>query len=407
MTMTPTDFEAITGLRVGEEPAPFDSGIHNDRAALKWFLGKVPKIEEGVVRYKQFTEYLKKEVTTEREAEQMARAYLLYLFGASLYPGRRSKVHLSYLPALRDLKTASHFDWGRAALSATYDFLGDSSRTEQSTAGYWRVWEWYLGDKVTRQSLGDTEFQVSGPLPPRALHTGEYTSAEVEQFTRLDTKLTHYLRPEIDYAAYQRDRLAGLLGVRAFRDVLSQACGAAEERRAAEERQRGGEGRVRRSLSGPVPNEWVNEAIHHMLAMENVIRRAASGMPLELHYPAPNPPPAQRAVTQRPHTRSSLPVEASQEAARKAIVRAEERYQIMMCERPSQKERDPKRARVTKPEVVEVKEEEEEEEEGEEEVEQRPSTSSGSDDSTDDPPYKKDPQEQEDDDDSEDWLGAR
>ncbi|KAI8572109.1 hypothetical protein RHMOL_Rhmol01G0172900 [Rhododendron molle] len=70
----------------------------------------------------------------------MAMAYLMYLFGASLYLSRHSKVHLSYLPALWDLRTASHFDWGGAALGASYGFLGDSSRTEQGAAGYWRVW---------------------------------------------------------------------------------------------------------------------------------------------------------------------------------------------------------------------------------------------------------------------------
>ncbi|KAI8529894.1 hypothetical protein RHMOL_Rhmol11G0010200 [Rhododendron molle] len=110
MTVTPVDFATITGLKVGGEPIPFDSGIHNDRAALKWFLRKVPKIEKGMVRYDQFTRYLQKEVTTKREAEQLARAYLLYLFGASLYPSRHSKVHLSYLPTLRNLRTASRFD---------------------------------------------------------------------------------------------------------------------------------------------------------------------------------------------------------------------------------------------------------------------------------------------------------
>jgi hypothetical protein len=39
MTVTPSDFAAITGLRVGGEPIPFDSGIHGDSAALAWFLG--------------------------------------------------------------------------------------------------------------------------------------------------------------------------------------------------------------------------------------------------------------------------------------------------------------------------------------------------------------------------------
>ncbi|KAI8547539.1 hypothetical protein RHMOL_Rhmol07G0204000 [Rhododendron molle] len=34
--------------------------------------------------------------------------------------------------------------------------------------------------------------------------------------------------------------------------------------------------------------------------MENVIRRAASGMPLELRYLVPPPPQAQRASAQKP-----------------------------------------------------------------------------------------------------------
>ncbi|XP_058215372.1 uncharacterized protein LOC131326562 [Rhododendron vialii] len=141
MIVTPTDFATITDLRVGGEPIPFDSGIHNDPIALEWFLGGVPKIEEGMVMYEQFSGYLKKKVMTEQEAKQMARVYLLYLFGASLYPSRRSKVHLSYIPVLRDLQTTSRFDLGGAALGAAYGFLGDSSRTEQGAAGYWRIWE--------------------------------------------------------------------------------------------------------------------------------------------------------------------------------------------------------------------------------------------------------------------------
>ncbi|KAI8568400.1 hypothetical protein RHMOL_Rhmol02G0196100 [Rhododendron molle] len=48
-----------------------------------------------------------------------------------------------------------------------------------------------------------------------------------------------------------------------------------------------------------VPSEWVNEAVRRKLAMENVIIRVASGMPLELHYPTPTPPPAQPAAIPR------------------------------------------------------------------------------------------------------------
>lgn len=86
-------------------------------------------------------------------------------------------------------------------------------------------WQWYLGDRVTQQSFGLLEFQVPGPFPPRASHTGEYTWAELEEYTRPDTDLACYLRPEWDYAAYQRDHLAGPLGIWAFRGVQSQARG--------------------------------------------------------------------------------------------------------------------------------------------------------------------------------------
>ena len=40
MTITPLDFAATTGLRVGGEPIPFDSGLYLDRAAVRHFLGR-------------------------------------------------------------------------------------------------------------------------------------------------------------------------------------------------------------------------------------------------------------------------------------------------------------------------------------------------------------------------------
>ncbi|KAI8571324.1 hypothetical protein RHMOL_Rhmol01G0110900 [Rhododendron molle] len=577
MTVTPADFAAITGLRVGGEPIPFDSDIQNDRVTLEWFLGDAPKIEEGMAKYEQFTKYLKKEVTTEQEAEKMARAYLLYLFGATLYPNRRSRVHLSYLPALRDLRTASRFDWGGAALGTAYVFLGNSSRTGKSTAGYWRVWElwayevlrmyppqckhpdlstlpraliwskkymgpkegrgsldayrlyldelrasqinwnpwrvagaepgylarsrvllesafgwqWCLGDRVSRQSLGYTAFQVPGPLSPRASHTSTYTRAELERFTQPDTELRRFLRPEMDYAEYQRDRLARPLGIRAFRDVRSQARGAAEERRAAGERARGSEGRVRlhaavpvrggppemswivpvadaqgnpaeihlvpaRVEPPPVPTEWVNEAIRRMLALENLVRRAAGGFQLELRYLAPHPPQAQRAAAKKPQvqgrattkskrtrsppqkklaagtpappaisqrqTRSSQPAAAGKEPARQTVARAEEQFRIAVRKRPSSEEqRAQKRPKLvllptSEDEEEDDEDEEEDEEEGEEE-EEHSSARSDSDDSVDDPAYQEDPKDGADDDDDDgdddggntglkDWFGG-
>ncbi|KAI8542702.1 hypothetical protein RHMOL_Rhmol08G0159400 [Rhododendron molle] len=257
----------------------------------------------------------------ELEEERMARAYLLYLFGATLYPNKRSMVHLSYLPALRDLNTASRFDWGGAALGTCYAFMGEFSREAAAPAGYWRIWElwayevlkmfppvnkcpdlkmlpramiwgplrgstkkskktlmefrlyidelssiqvdwdpwtsaepepeyvarnramtasrvllesafgwqWYLGDRVTRQSLMLEEFLVPGPLPIHASHTGRYTLAELQRFTVPQAAST-FTRPRHDYVVYRRQHLMEPLGARELMAVLKEAAKARQER---------------------------------------------------------------------------------------------------------------------------------------------------------------------------------
>ncbi|KAI8573239.1 hypothetical protein RHMOL_Rhmol01G0263100 [Rhododendron molle] len=549
MTVTPADFAAITGLRVGGEPIPFDSNIQNDQAALEWFLGDAPKIEEGMAKYEQLKKYLKKKVTTEREAEQMARAYLLYLFGATLYPNRRSRVHLSYLPALRDLRTASRFDWGGAALATAYTFMGNSSRTGKSTAGYWRIWELWAYEvlrmyppqckhpdlsvlpralKWSKKMMGPKEGR--GQLNAFRLYLDELRAEQVNWNPwRMAGAEPEYLaesrvitasrvllesafgwqwylgdrvsRQSLGYTAFQRwtmrstNRLARPLGVRAFKDVRSQARGAAEERRAAGERARGGEGRVRHHAGVPVrggppemswtipvtdaqgnlaeihlvparvepppvtvpaPAEWVNEAVRRMLALANLVRRAAGGFQLELRYPAPTARQAQRAAGKKPQaqgratsrskrtrsppqkklaartpipaatpqrqTRSSQAAAAGKEPVGQAMARAEERFRIAMRQRPSSEEhRAPKRPKLVLLPTSEDEEEddgdEEEDEEEEEEEEEHSSARSDSDDSVDDPAYREEPKDGADDDDDgsdddggrtslKDWLGG-
>ncbi|XP_058211643.1 protein MAIN-LIKE 2-like [Rhododendron vialii] len=154
MTVTPLDFEAITGLRVGGDPIPYDSSLVLDDAALRWFLGRVPRHSGGMAAYGQFVEYWNHEPATDEEAAQMARAYLLYLFGASLFPNRRSRVHLCYLVGLVDLGQAGRFDWGGDALCTLYCLLGAASRGVGDTVGgYWRVFELWA-------------YEVLGMFPP-------------------------------------------------------------------------------------------------------------------------------------------------------------------------------------------------------------------------------------------------
>ncbi|XP_058186675.1 uncharacterized protein LOC131303698 isoform X1 [Rhododendron vialii] len=74
-------------------------------------------------------------------------------------------------------------------------------------------WQWYSGNRVTRQSLGLPTFVVPGPLPPRVQGTNTYTRAELEQFTVLDTDLEGLLRRTMEYDAYKERYLARSLGV--------------------------------------------------------------------------------------------------------------------------------------------------------------------------------------------------
>lgn len=67
MTVTSLDFTAITGPRVEGEPISFDTSIHRDEEALRWFLRRVPDWDEEMVKYAQFEEYLKKIPNTHQE----------------------------------------------------------------------------------------------------------------------------------------------------------------------------------------------------------------------------------------------------------------------------------------------------------------------------------------------------
>ena len=84
---------------------------------------------------------LRREPTSAEEVDRVARAYLLYLFGAVLFPNRRYRVHLAYLPALRDLATVGQYDWGGATLACLYTSMGAfSRRTGISVGGHRRLW---------------------------------------------------------------------------------------------------------------------------------------------------------------------------------------------------------------------------------------------------------------------------
>ncbi|KAI8551106.1 hypothetical protein RHMOL_Rhmol06G0159300 [Rhododendron molle] len=129
LTVTPLDFAAITGLRVGGDPIPFDIATGRQAAFQREMLGYELKAEADDAKYAQLLGFWTERLPTDRvEEEQMARCFLLYLLGASLFPNRRNRVHLSLLPALRDVGEIARFDWGGAALGTCYAFMGSLSR---------------------------------------------------------------------------------------------------------------------------------------------------------------------------------------------------------------------------------------------------------------------------------------
>lgn len=143
-TLTPLDFAAITGIRVGGNPIPFDTRLYRKPDALIYFLGRVPEMKgKGLVRYQWLYKNFKDhQCTTEEDFKHVARAFLLYLFGVALFPNKDGTVNLHYLPAMRDLATVKDYDWGGAALATLYGHMGAISRAiTRSTGGYWRVWE--------------------------------------------------------------------------------------------------------------------------------------------------------------------------------------------------------------------------------------------------------------------------
>ncbi|KAI8530379.1 hypothetical protein RHMOL_Rhmol11G0053600 [Rhododendron molle] len=281
MTVTPLDFAAITGLRVGGELIPYDPSIVLDDVALRWFLGRVPRHSGGVAEYGQFTKYWNHKPAdglgaASRGVGDTIGGYwrvielwayeVLGMFSLEntctnphLLPRalawsteyRRAKERRGQVMTfvLVDNITGVTVHWDRWTMVEA-DFLPRSREVARS-----RVllecplgWQWYLGDRVTRQSLGSPEFIVLGPLPPRVQRTETYTRAELEQFTVPDTDLERYLRCTLDYATYRDRYLATSLGVE--REL---------ERRVAEAEARRARGEPRGEVGGEVRGEVGDE----------------------------------------------------------------------------------------------------------------------------------------------------
>ncbi|KAI8550827.1 hypothetical protein RHMOL_Rhmol06G0137800 [Rhododendron molle] len=86
-TVTPLDFSAITGLRVGGVPIPFDATTGRSAKFQRLMLGHALRAEKEDASYAQLLEFWKEPPVDRVQEEQMVRCFLPYMLGA------RSKSH--------------------------------------------------------------------------------------------------------------------------------------------------------------------------------------------------------------------------------------------------------------------------------------------------------------------------
>ncbi|XP_028072350.1 protein MAINTENANCE OF MERISTEMS-like [Camellia sinensis] len=116
-------------------------------AAWDTLLGAHPPIlQASIVRYTWFEEhYSGEDPDTDEEAEQYARAFLLFLFDTTLFSNRWNTVGLYFLGALVVLQQVHFYDWGAAGLTTLYGYMSSTSRMcESLIGGYWRAWELWV-----------------------------------------------------------------------------------------------------------------------------------------------------------------------------------------------------------------------------------------------------------------------
>ncbi|KAI5354592.1 hypothetical protein L3X38_007487 [Prunus dulcis] len=119
MTMTPTDFSAITGLRVGGKRLQYDMEMYKNKNKVVKLFGKpIADLLAGERRvpYDSLcTPYWNKHPKDDKEADQIARAFILCLIGSSFLNDKSHYVSMHYAPSLE--------------------------KVSASMGGYWRAWE--------------------------------------------------------------------------------------------------------------------------------------------------------------------------------------------------------------------------------------------------------------------------
>ncbi|KAI8543447.1 hypothetical protein RHMOL_Rhmol08G0218800 [Rhododendron molle] len=180
--------------------------------ALEWFLGKVPSLHSrGHVDVAWLSKtYMTVDILTQVSVEQLTRAFLLYLFGQTLFVNKDGSVHTQLLAPLQRLEAVREFDWALFALATLYGNLGACSLDKSPILGsHYRAikvcfdpWSGVLEDAlfVRSRALDRTRSLLKGPFC-RAWYLGDQVAsqwhppAQALQFVPLFCTLVNRIKP--------------------------------------------------------------------------------------------------------------------------------------------------------------------------------------------------------------------
>ncbi|XP_050217691.1 protein MAIN-LIKE 1-like [Mercurialis annua] len=141
LTVTPLDFSLITGISFGGASVPFDGGLgfYPQRDAYIFeMLGFIPEMKGLSIRHPElYDRYKESFPLTSDEVDLIARSFICYLLGSTLFCSSGATLPLCVLPALEDLDVVSSYDWGSSVLAYLYTSMDRVVRGGSCLSGIW------------------------------------------------------------------------------------------------------------------------------------------------------------------------------------------------------------------------------------------------------------------------------
>ena len=145
-TLSPASFSAITGLSCAGERIFWDGGIYSiPRDAQDEYISRMLGVVPGRKSYKKlYVNALASHLSSYRPEfewrfDQMARAFILYLLGSTIFCDTNSTVGLHFIPILRDFDQMRDYDWGSPALAYLFHCMDKISRGAAKFCGFWHA----------------------------------------------------------------------------------------------------------------------------------------------------------------------------------------------------------------------------------------------------------------------------